>query len=184
MVALLPVVQYVDAQLQVAGGAMQNRSLRHDVELGSIERELFIDAPPEIVFEVVSDPRHVAEWWADAATFQAVPGSTGTISFGTADHDGGKVVALTVVEAVRPRTFSFRWTQDADEAADVGNSLLVTFELVPSGTGTVLKFVETGFREMGWEAAMLEATYLDHVTGWKHFLPRLVSYATSLGNRP
>jgi uncharacterized protein YndB with AHSA1/START domain len=162
---------------------MQSQNLRQDVELGSIERELFIDAPPEVVFEVVSDPRPVAEWWADAATFQALPGSTGMISFGTVD-DGGKVATLTVVEAVRPKTFSFRWTHDAEEAADVGNSLLVTFELVPSGTGTVLKFVETGFREMGWEAAVLEATYFDHVTGWKHFLPRLVSYAESLGNRP
>ena len=162
---------------------MQSRDLHHDVELGSIERELFIDAPPEVVFEVVSDPRHVAEWWADAATYEPVPGSTGTISFGAVD-DGGKVVTLTVVEAVRPRTFSFRWTHDAEEAADVGNSLLVTFELVPSGTGTVLKFTETGFREMGWEAAVLEANYLDHATGWKHFLPRLVSYAESLGNRP
>ena len=162
---------------------MQSRNLRHNVELGSIERELFIDASPEIVYEVISDPRHVAEWWADAATFQAVPGSTGTISFGTVD-DGGKVVTLTVVEAVRPRTFSFRWTHDAEEAADVGNSLLVTFELVPSGTGTVMKFVETGFREMGWEPAVLEANYLDHATGWKHFLPRLVSYAEQLVNRP
>jgi uncharacterized protein YndB with AHSA1/START domain len=162
---------------------MQSQNLRQDVELGSMERELFIDASPEVVFEVISDARHVAEWWADAATFQALPGSTGMISFGTVD-DGGKVVTLTVVEAVRPKTFSFRWTHDAEEAADVGNSLLVTFELVPSGTGTVLKFVETGFREMGWEAAVLEATYLDHVTGWKHFLPRLVSYAESLGNRP
>jgi uncharacterized protein YndB with AHSA1/START domain len=80
--------QYIDAQLQVAGGAMQSRNSRQDVELGSIERELFIDAPPEVVFEVISDPRHVAEWWADAATYQAAPGSTGTICFGTVD-DGG-----------------------------------------------------------------------------------------------
>jgi uncharacterized protein YndB with AHSA1/START domain len=162
---------------------MQSRDLRQDAELGSIERELFIEAPPEVVFEVISDPRHVAEWWADAATYQAVPGSTGTISFGPLD-DGGKAVTLTVVEAVRPRTFSFRWTHDAGKAADVGNSLLVTFELVPSGTGTVVKFIETGFREMGWGAAVLEATFLDHATGWKHFLPRLVSHAESSWNRP
>jgi uncharacterized protein YndB with AHSA1/START domain len=183
MVALPRVELYVGAQLKVAGGVMQSRNLRQDAELGSIESELFIDAPPEVVFEVISDPRHVAEWWADAADYQAVPGSTGTISFGTVD-DGGKVVTLTVVEAVRPRTFSFRWTHDAQDAADVGNSLLVTFELVPSGTGTALKCTETGFREMGWEAAVLEANYLDHATGWKQFLPRLVSYAESLGNRP
>jgi hypothetical protein len=36
---------------------------------------------------------------------------------------------------------------------------------------------------MGWEAAVLEATYLDHANGWEHFLPRLVSYAESVGSR-
>ena len=161
---------------------MQRPNLRHDGELGSIQRELFVDAPPEVVYEVVSNPRHVTEWWADAATYRAVPGSTGTISFGDVD-EGGNVMTLIVVEAVPPRTFSFRWTHDAEEAADVGNSLLVTFELVPSGAGTVLKFSETGFRERGWEAAVLETNYRDHATGWKHFLPRLSSYAESLGSR-
>ena len=161
---------------------MQNRNRRPGAELGSLERELFIDAAPETVFEVISDPRHVVEWWPDAATYEAMPGSTGTVSFGTVE-DGGKVETLTVVEAVRPRTFSFRWTHDAREAAEVGNSLLVTFELVPSGAGTLLKLIETGFREMGWEAAVLEASYRDHAAGWDHFLPRLVSYATSLPSR-
>jgi uncharacterized protein YndB with AHSA1/START domain len=161
---------------------MQNRNLDQDVELGSIEREHFIDARPEVVFEVISDPGHVVEWWADAASYQATPGSKGTISFGSVD-DGGKVVSLTVIEAVRPKTFSFRWTHDTEEAADVGNSLLVTFELVPSGAGTLLKFTETGFREMGWEAAVLEANFRDHTAGWDHFLPRLESYAESLGKR-
>jgi len=153
-----------------------------DTELGSIRRELFIDAAPDVVYEVVSDPRHVVEWWADDATYEAVPGSTGTISFGAVE-DGGKTVTLTVVEAVPPKTFSFRWTYDASEVAEVGNSLLVTLELVPSGTGTVLKLTETGFRERGWEPAVLEATYRDHTTGWDYFLPRLASYAEPLPGR-
>ena len=32
---------------------------------------------------------------------------------------------------------------------------------------------ETGFREMGWEVAVLEQQYKDHVNGWDHYLPRL-----------
>jgi uncharacterized protein YndB with AHSA1/START domain len=31
------------------------------LELGAIERELYIEAPPEIVFDVMSDPAHVKE---------------------------------------------------------------------------------------------------------------------------
>ncbi len=162
---------------------MRSGDLREGAELGSLQRELFIDAPPEVVFDVVSDPRHVSEWWSDAATYEAAPGSTGTISFGTLE-EGGKVVTLTVVELARPKTFSFRWTHDSEETAAAGNSLLVTFELLPSGDGTLLKLTETGFREMGWEAAVLEETYRDHVIGWDHFLPRLASYAELRGTQP
>ena len=43
--------------------------------------------------------------------------------------------------------------------------------------------VETGFREMGWEAAVLEEQYCDHVNGWDHFLGLLVPYAVAVGAR-
>ena len=76
--------------------------------------------------------------------------------------------------------FSFRWTHPAGEAAAEGNSLLVTFELTPSGDGTLLRMTETGFREMGWEAAVLEQQYQEHVTGWDFFLPRLAPYVATL----
>ena len=148
------------------------------MELGSIERELYIDARPEVVFEVVSDPTHVKEWWPDDAHYDVVEGSVGEIRF--ADDDGVEVEALTVVDVRPPTHFSFRWTHPAGEPAAEGNSLLVTFELVPQGEGTLLRFRETGFRERGWEAAVLEAAYQDHVLGWDHFLPRLVAYAPTL----
>ena len=34
---------------------------------------------------------------------------------------------------------------------------------------------ESGFREMGWEAAVLEEQYREHVTGWDFYLPRLAA---------
>ena len=148
------------------------------MELGTIERELYIEAPPEIVFEVVSDPAHVKEWWPDEARYETVVGSPGEILF--ADDQGGKVEALTVVDLEPPTRFSFRWTHPADEAAAEGNSLLVTFELVAQGEGTLLRFRENGFRERGWEAAVLESTYHDHVQGWDYFLPHLIAYAAKV----
>ena len=149
------------------------------MEYGTIERELYIDAKPEIVFEVVSSPDHVKQWWPDDAHYEPVAGSTGTIRFGDPDA-GGVIETFTVVDARPPRTFSFRWTHPADEVAAPGNSLLVTFELSPSGSGTMLRMTETGFREMGWEAAVLEHQYQDHVSGWDYFLPRLAPYVATL----
>ena len=148
------------------------------MEHGTLEREIHIEASPEVVFSVISDPEHVAEWWPDEAEFASTPGSIGRLTW--QDPDGPKVVPLTVVEAEPPRLFSFRWTHRADEAAAPGNSLLVTFELTPTETGTLLRMTETGFREMGWEVAVLEETYRDHVTGWDFYLPRLDEYAARL----
>ena len=39
------------------------------VELGTLEREIYVDATPETVFDVVSDPKHVREWWPDEASY-------------------------------------------------------------------------------------------------------------------
>ena len=40
---------------------------------------------------------------------------------------------------------------------------------------------ETGFREKGWEVAVLEQQYREHGEGWDYFLPRLASYAPTVG---
>lgn len=154
------------------------------MEYGSIEREVHVEATPEVVYEVISTPRHLRQWWPDEAEFEPVPGATGVISFGDRSSPEAHVVPLTVVEADPPRRFSFRWAYEQDEAATPANSLLVTFELVPAGTGTLLRLTETGFREQGWEAAVLEQHYREHVSGWEYFLPRLVPYVAALGSTP
>jgi uncharacterized protein YndB with AHSA1/START domain len=152
------------------------------MEFGTIEREIFVEASPEIVFDVVSSPDHLKEWWPDDAQYDPTPGSAGEIVFGDRDA-GGTVVSFTVVDARPPRMFSFRWTHPAGEVAADGNSLLVTFDLSPSGRGTLLKMTETGFREMGWEAAVLEQQYQDHASGWDFYLPRLAPVVATLGAR-
>jgi uncharacterized protein YndB with AHSA1/START domain len=154
------------------------------MEYGSIEREIHIEAAPEVVYEVISTPKHLREWWPDEAELEPVPGATGVISFGDRSQPEAKVVPLTVMEADPPRRFSFRWTYAEGEAAMSANSLLVTFELVPSGAGTLLRFTETGFRERGWDGAVLEQQYREHVTGWDYFLPHLVMYVAQLVSTP
>ncbi len=150
------------------------------MEYGTIERAVHIDASPTTVFEVITSPDHLKEWWPDEAVIEATPGATGHLVFGDPDSPDAHVPMLTVVDAVPPRLFSFRWTHPEGEDAREGNSLLVTFELNPDGDGTLLRMTETGFREMGWEVAVLEEQYDDHVSGWDHFLPQLVRYASSV----
>ena len=145
------------------------------MDFGSIERQLHIAATPEIVYEVVSRPEHLREWWPDEADLDPHVGATGTITFGV-----DKVENITVVEADPPRRFAFRWVHEADVEAALENSLLVTFELAPAAGGTLLRFTETGFRERGWDEAKVAAEYADHESGWAFYLPRLPLYAAKV----
>jgi uncharacterized protein YndB with AHSA1/START domain len=150
------------------------------MEYASIEREIHVDASPEVVFEVISRPEHLREWWPDDAELEPVPGAVGKLVWRGDDRAEPMNVPLTVLKAEPPRIFSFRWTHPADEKAEIGNSLLVTFELAPAAGGTTVRMTETGFREMGWEAAVLEAAYQEHGQGWDHFIPRLGEYVARL----
>jgi uncharacterized protein YndB with AHSA1/START domain len=151
-----------------------------DMEYGSIERELHVDAAREVVFEVLTDPAYIRQWWSAETEFEPVPASTSSLRW--TDHDTGRVQSMpfTIVEVEPPRLFSFRWTHEEGEAAGPDNSLLVTFELAASGQGTTVRFRETGYRERGWEAAVLEAQYNDHRQGWDFYLPRLAETANRL----
>jgi uncharacterized protein YndB with AHSA1/START domain len=161
---------------------IRNQTLQKvaSMEFGRIEREIHIDASPEVVFDVVSSPEHLREWWPDEAEFPAVPGGAGRIGFGDFSQ-GGTWVQFAVVDAVPPRLFSFRWTHDEGESAVSGNSNLVVFELEPAGRGTLLRMTESGFHERGWDEATVAARYAEHATAWDFFLPRLAGYAAKVG---
>jgi len=154
------------------------------MEFGSIEREIHIDASPEIVFAVISSPEHVREWWGGVETdLSPTPGAVAELAWdrGTAEPH---LEQLTVVDADPPSRFSFRWVYDDGVVATPTNSLLVTFELEASGAGTILRLTETGFREKGWEVAVLEAAYADHVRGWDIFVPAIGTYVARLVATP
>lgn len=152
------------------------------MEHGTIEREFHIDATPDVVFEVISSPEHINEWWQTEADLEAVPGTTGELVWGDRSSPDAHIARLTVVEADRPRRFAFRWVYDDDVVQPAeGNSLLVTFDLVPTGAGTTVRLVESGFRERGWEVAVMEQHYNDHIGGWDaHFVGGLQAYLTRL----
>jgi uncharacterized protein YndB with AHSA1/START domain len=151
------------------------------MEFGSIERTIYVDASPDIVFEVVSRPEHLREWWPDDASLDS---GVGQLIWHGSETESAMVVPMTVVESVPPRLFSFRWAYDPALAPGPNNSFLVTFELTASGTGTSLRLTEVGFREQGWEVAVLEEAYREHGEAWDRFLPRLADYVLRLVSAP
>jgi uncharacterized protein YndB with AHSA1/START domain len=141
-----------------------------------LAREIHIEAAPEIVFDVVSRPEHITMWWSDEASFKPVPGEVGELVWGDRVH----VARIRVVDVDPPRRFAFRWSAPDGQLPDDDNSLLVTIELEPSGNGTMLRLVESGWREKGWETTTLEETFLDHERGWDTILPKLRGYAPAV----
>ena len=148
------------------------------MEQGTIRRDIHVDASPEVVFEVLSRPEHMREWWPDDARFEPVAGAPGELVWRDADSGETKTVEFAIVDVDPPRRFSFQWCHG--EPGRRGPALLVTFDLVPTDSGTAITMTEVGFREMGWEIAVLEETYQDHVNGWNHYMPRLGSYIDRL----
>ncbi len=114
------------------------------------------------------------EWWPDDARFEPITGAPGELVWRNAETGETTTVALAVVEVDPPKRFSFRWCFSEEERS--GNSLLVTFDLVPSGEGTRIRMTENGFRAMGWEIAVLEEHYREHASGWDHYIPALGAY--------
>jgi len=147
------------------------------MEYGTIEREVHIAASPEVVFDVISRPDHIRDWWSAETEIEPVSGSTSELTW--RDEASGRVdrVPITVIDVEPYHRFSFRWTQGLGEPPTATNSLLVTFELAPTADGTVLRLTESGFRERGWEIAELEAAYQDHVSGWDFYVPRIAEVA-------
>ncbi|MUM18670.1 polyketide cyclase [Mycobacterium sp. CBMA271] len=138
-----------------------------------IERELHIEASPEVVFSVLSRPEHMKQWWPDEAEFAAAPGARGQISFLGDEPGEVHVYGLTLVDVDPPRRFSFRWCYPEADTANSGNSLLVTFDLTPCGAGTLLRMTEIGFRDQGRTEAEVVEQYESHVEGWALHLPRI-----------
>jgi uncharacterized protein YndB with AHSA1/START domain len=159
-----------------------------DMEHGSIEQRIHIAASPQVVYDVISSPEHIARWWFDDADFEPTPGSTGVLA--TSAETGGIEVPIAIVDAQPGTRFSFRWVappapaiHPEGAALTTQNSVLITFELTPNGDGTLLTVVEEGMRELGWEAALLEDYCNGHGTVWSRLLAGLPDYVASLGAR-
>jgi hypothetical protein len=68
---------------------------------------------------------------------------------------------------------SYRWQHPQGAPARVGNSLLVTFTLIPEGAGTRLRVVETGLEDMGWTRQEQDTYIAEHTHGWVTHLGKL-----------
>jgi uncharacterized protein YndB with AHSA1/START domain len=130
----------------------------------AVDREIRIEANPEIVYRYFVDPDRMARWLGPAAELDARPG--GTIRLTVAGKHGG---SGQFVELNPPHRIVYTWGWEEPNHPIPPGSTRVEVDLRPDGTGTLLRF-----RHLGLPADAVA----DHDVGWAHYLDRLAIAAT------
>jgi uncharacterized protein YndB with AHSA1/START domain len=138
----------------------------------AIEREIVIDAPPSVVWSIVTEAQHLAGWFSDEAEIDLIPG--GRILLTWREH-GTYEGRVETVEP--PRQFAFRW-QTRDGAFSEMNSTLVVMTLQAEDARTRLRVVESGFATLPWRDDARTRYAEENAQGWLTELGELRDYAT------
>ena len=146
----------------------------------SVEREILIEASPEVVWGVITEPEQISRWLSDAAEVEGRAGADGTLTWTPGGRGGKKeidtIVPIRVVEAEPFRRFSFRWNHPPGTAPNETNSALVEFSLIEEAGGTRLRVLESGIDAVTHDEQS-RARYLDeHERGWAKHLGELRDY--------
>jgi uncharacterized protein YndB with AHSA1/START domain len=135
----------------------------------TIEREILISAPIERVWEIVTTPEHMGQWFGDAGASRR--GNVITMAWeqhGEAD--------LEVVREEPPNTFTYWWDANIKEAGRT----LVEFTLSTEDSGTRVRVVESGFASLDASDEVRAELREGNVGGWKHELGDLERYAQTV----
>ena len=149
----------------------------------SVEREILIEASPEIVWGVITEPEQISRWFSDEAEVEGRIGADGTLTWKPGGRGGDKqsdlVVPIRVVEAEPFRRFSFRWNHPHGASPEESNSALVEFSLIEEAGGTRLRVLESGIDAVTHDEQG-KARYLEeHEHGWGKHFGELLDYVAS-----
>ena len=65
-----------------------------------IERDVVIEAPPDVVWKTITEPDQITGWFADRVELDLKPGGHGYLGFG---KDVGTAILVEVVDEPRPQ---------------------------------------------------------------------------------
>ena len=134
-----------------------------------IEKNIVIDASPEVVFKAITEQEELTNWFPDQAVFEAKLG--GKVKFDFYKDKERKEGELkshegTIVEFIPNKKVSYTWSMT--NTPDFPKTV-VTWELEEiADNKTQVKLLHTGF-----ESGEL---FKQHDEGWSYFLNRLQSY--------
>jgi len=135
-----------------------------------IERTLDLAQPPERVWEALTSAEGLGGWFGNRATVDLRPGGTASIEW---DNEQGTRATLTIAVVEPPVRFAWTWGIQGLPGSDPRRTY-VEFTLTPSGGGTRLTVVESGFAQVPDD--LLGTAYQGNVEGWAEELGELADY--------
>jgi uncharacterized protein YndB with AHSA1/START domain len=125
-----------------------------------VEREM--PHPPEKIWRALTQP-HLIEEWLMKNDFKPVVGHRFNLRADPQPNWNG-VVDCQVLVVEPNKTLSYTW---GSGEADLAIKSVVTLSLTPTGTGTLLRMEQTGFRPDQPQ------NYQGAKYGWQHFVATL-----------
>ncbi|OHV65580.1 SRPBCC domain-containing protein [Pseudofrankia sp. BMG5.36] len=135
-----------------------------------VVKEIVIDAPVALVYDLLTSPLMLVRWLADDADID--PRSGGVVRW---RHANGDVCSGQVVELIPPRRVVFTYGWERVDVQVPPGSTTVEIDLVATPAGTRLRLVHHGLA-----GPMADA----HAGGWAHYLSRLAIAASGADPGP
>jgi uncharacterized protein YndB with AHSA1/START domain len=133
-----------------------------------IERTVEIAHSPAKVWAAITTADGLAAWFGDEASIDLRPGGVAKLKW-----TGGPTVDIRVERVEEPTVFAFTWPIYGLTDDDPRRTY-VEFTLEPSGAGTRLRVVESGFAQLPEDA--YRKAYDGNTEGWMKELGELVDY--------
>ncbi len=133
-----------------------------------IEREISIQAPITTVWEVITRPEYISQWFGSQVEIDVRRGGKGKLIW-----NEDVQAPLEIVEVEKPHLFSFLWIAPDESTRLTRQQTLVEFRLTEDGAETKLSFTESGFEKLEMTAEQKANLIADHTSGWGEFLSNL-----------
>jgi len=150
-------------------------------DLTQIERTIDVNAPPERVWRALTTAEDLAAWFRVGIEGDIAPGAEVWMTSKYPGHEGTRFL-VKVTEMTPPHRFVWQWHPGAvDPGIDYSREpwTTVTFTLEPSGRGTRLRVLETGFNEVS--LARRAKVVQDNSQGWTEVIVWIQQYVEAKG---
>lgn len=129
-------------------------------ETVTVERAIEIDASPETVWGLLTNPAEATRWMGLSAEFDLRPGGGYRVEVLSGNIARGEFVEIDPPHRL---VYTFGWENRVSEV--VPGSSTVEFELIPNGESTIVQFRHYDLPTSDSSAR--------HGHGWDHYLGRL-----------